>query len=82
MPVLGSCAVPSTSARQDDTLAPVSTAVPGGLAALRPAFPDDPPVQALVDGFGFPEIQGLASGTTSGEVFLRTLQEEWDEHHE
>ncbi|MBE2998918.1 extracellular solute-binding protein [Nocardiopsis sp. HNM0947] len=49
--VLSSCAVLSTSVREDDTPASVSTTVPDGPVTLRLAFTDDPPTQALVDGF-------------------------------
>ncbi|WP_017609003.1 ABC transporter substrate-binding protein [Nocardiopsis xinjiangensis] len=49
--VLSSCAVLSTSVREDDTPESVSTGVPDEPVTLRLAYTDDPPTQALVDGF-------------------------------
>ncbi|HIY41208.1 MAG TPA: extracellular solute-binding protein, partial [Candidatus Nocardiopsis merdipullorum] len=49
--VLSSCAVLSTSVREDDTPDTVSTTITDEPVTLRLAFTDDPPTQALVDGF-------------------------------
>lgn len=46
-----SCAVLSTSVREDDVPDTVSTAVTDEPVTLRLAYTDDPPTEALVDGF-------------------------------